>query len=50
MKASPPKNLQTQGDMQQSRMHPSHRGVSQMIGENCLTIGGFDQVDGFGLT
>ena len=24
MKATPPKNLQTQGDMQSSRMHPSH--------------------------
>ena len=26
------------------------KGVSQIIGEICLTIGGFDQVDGFGLT
>ncbi len=25
-------------------------GVSQIIGEICLTIGGFDEVDGFGLT
>ena len=24
--------------------------VSQIIGEICLTMGGFDQVDGFGLT
>ena len=27
-----------------------HRGVSQIIGEICLTMGGFDPVDGFGLT
>ena len=26
------------------------RVVSRIIGEICLTIGGFDQVDGFGLT
>ena len=26
------------------------QGVSQLIGEICLTIGGFDQVNGFGLT
>ena len=26
------------------------QGASQIIGEICLTIGGFDQVDGFGLT
>ena len=26
------------------------QGVSQVIGEICLTIGGFDQVDGSGLT
>ena len=26
------------------------QGVSQIIGEICLTIGGFDQVDGFGFT
>ena len=32
-----------------SGMHPG-RDVSQIIGETCLTIGGFDQVDGFGLT
>ena len=31
-------------------MQPSHRVASQIIGEICLTIGGFDQVDGFGLT
>ncbi len=28
----------------------SHRGVSRVIGEICLTIGGIDQVDGFGLS
>ena len=39
----------SQGDMQQSRMHLS-QGGSQINGENCLTIGGFGQVDGFGLT
>ena len=29
---------------------PLSQGVSRIIGEICLTIGGFDQVDGFGLT
>ena len=31
------------------RMYPS-QGVSQIIGEICLTPSGFDQVDGLGLT
>ena len=29
---------------------PLSQGVFQIIGKICLTIGGFDQVDGFGLT
>ena len=37
-------------DNPKSGMHPLSQGVSQIIGENCLTIGGIDQVDGFGLS
>ena len=39
-------------DNPKSGMHPSHRTYprSLIIGEICLTIGGFDQVDRFGLT
>ena len=37
-------------DNPKSGMHPALGGASQIIGEICLTIGGFDQVDGFGLT
>ena len=29
---------------------PLSQGVFQIIGEICLTIGGFNQVDGYGLT
>ena len=55
MKASPPRNLQIRrlkgqiATTQSFRMHPS-QGVFPIIGEIRLTLGGFDQVDGFGLT
>ncbi len=40
----------SQGDVPKSGMHPLTGRISQITGEICLTIGGFDQVDGFCLT
>ena len=52
MKASPPRNLQIRrlkgqiATTQSFRMHPS-QGVSPIIGEIRLTIGGFDRFEDF---